>query len=739
MSGFDLRAARAVAALAQRPRHILPATAAGLLATTVLFGSTSAWSACSPMTGPAGVPSNTTVTCSGTTNNQDSPNGYGTGQQSNDVVNVQAGASVTGTSTGLALGDNNTVNLGAGSSASGADTGVFLSQGTHVVNNIGGTISASGNVSLAQGLGTNFGATRTVTNTGTISGTTTNPNGSAFGINAGDVNVTNSGTISASIPNLASESIGIQGNNVTVANNGGTISASGTSQVVTIGVFALGDLTVTANTGTIAGTDAALASFGNLNVTNNAQGIIQAGGGAIDAFGPTTIANAGTITGRFGVIIDSSVTVPTVITNSGTITGTGGKAVVFSSASAGNMLTLGPGFAINGTVAGGSNNILQLGGTGSDTFNVSEIGPKYQGFVTFNKIDSSTWDLIGIGNQPWTVLGGTLLVDGTVGAVTVQNGGIAGGNGTVAGLAVNAGGTAAPGGTLAGSTIGTLNVAGNASFAANSTYQVEVNPAGQSDKILATGTTTLSGGTVQVLAAPGSYAPTTKYTILTSNSGVNGTFADATINSTLLTPMLSYDADDVFLTLTRNGFSFGSVATTPNQAAVAGALDQGPQNAALVNALLVQNDATLRRAFDLLSGEVFATLDERLASQSFLLREIILDRPRQAGYAGALGPLGALSFGGPDLVASADEPALGFASASANKAIPVKAAPAAPAASRDLTYWARIRRLGPRRQRWQRSGRARPHRRLRQRLRCPLWRRPARHCRRLQPLGIERR
>ena len=56
---------------------------------------------------------------------------------------------------------------------------------------------------------------------------------------------------------------------------------------------------------------------------------------------------------------------------------------------------------------------------------------------------------------------------------------------------------------------------------------------------MATGTTTLSGGTVQVLAAPGTYAPSTKYTILTSNSGVNGTFASATSNTTLLTPSLS--------------------------------------------------------------------------------------------------------------------------------------------------------------------------------------------------------
>ena len=162
------------------------------------------------------------MTCSGTVLNQDNPNGYGTGQQDNDVVNVQAGASVTGSSAGLDLGAGNTVNFAAGSSASGTAAGLVLGTGTHAVNNDnGGTISAVGNVSIANGISALFGSTATVNNTGLISGTTTNAGGSAFGINAGDVNVTNSGTISATIPNGAFESVGIQGNNVSVANNGG--------------------------------------------------------------------------------------------------------------------------------------------------------------------------------------------------------------------------------------------------------------------------------------------------------------------------------------------------------------------------------------------------------------------------------------------------------------------------------------------------------------------------------------
>ena len=62
-------------------------------------------------------------------------------------------------------------------------------------------------------------------------------------------------------------------------------------------------------------------------------------------------------------------------------------------------------------------------------------------------------------------------------------------------------------GTLApGNSIGTLNVNGTYTQAAGSTYQVEVNAAGQADRINVTGNATINGGTVQVLAQPGTTA-----------------------------------------------------------------------------------------------------------------------------------------------------------------------------------------------------------------------------------------
>ncbi|NIX77500.1 autotransporter outer membrane beta-barrel domain-containing protein [Microvirga sp. c23x22] len=125
-------------------------------------------------------------------------------------------------------------------------------------------------------------------------------------------------------------------------------------------------------------------------------------------------------------------------------------------------------------------------------------------------------------------------------------GGSLGGTGVLGGIVAQSGGAVAP-----GNSIGTLNVAGNVSFGAGSVYQVEVNATGQSDRIAATGTATLTGGTVQVLAETGTYRPSTTYTILTAAGGVSGTLTGVSSNFAFLTPSLGYDPTAVSLTLSR--------------------------------------------------------------------------------------------------------------------------------------------------------------------------------------------
>ena len=61
---------------------------------------------------------------------------------------------------------------------------------------------------------------------------------------------------------------------------------------------------------------------------------------------------------------------------------------------------------------------------------------------------------------------------------------------------------------------------------------------------------------MQVLAQSGNYARQTRYTILTASGGVDGEFENVTSNLAFLTPLLSYDPNNVFLTLIHNDITF---------------------------------------------------------------------------------------------------------------------------------------------------------------------------------------
>ncbi len=234
-----------------------------------------------------------------------------------------------------------------------------------------------------------------------------------------------------------------------------------------------------------------------------------------------------------------------------------------------------------------------------------------------------------------TVSGGKLVVNGSIVGTVTLNGGSLGGSGSIGTVSVGSGGTIAP-----GNSIGTLTVTGNISFAAGSTYQVEVNAAGQSDRIVVSGTATLSGGTVEVLAENGNYAASTSYTILTATGGVTGQFSTVTSNLAFLTPSLSYGGSSVTLTMTRNDTSFGPgdggatstsqnyVAATRNQGFVAIAAEALGVGNPVYDALLSGTAAEARAGFELLSGEAHAQAVSVRIGESALVREAILSRLR---------------------------------------------------------------------------------------------------------------
>jgi len=165
-----------------------------------------------------------------------------------------------------------------------------------------------------------------------------------------------------------------------------------------------------------------------------------------------------------------------------------------------------------------------------------------------------------------------------------------------------------------GNSIGLLTVNGSYTQVAGSFYQVEANAAGQADRINVGGAAAIQGGTVQVQAAAGSYANSTTYTILRATGGVSGTYSGVSSNFAFLTPSLSYDANDVFLTLalpSQNAFTPTFLALTPNQKAVGTALNQSFANASgdfatVIGALAGLSTAQGPVALDTISGQPYA-------------------------------------------------------------------------------------------------------------------------------------
>lgn len=265
-----------------------------------------------------------------------------------------------------------------------------------------------------------------------------------------------------------------------------------------------------------------------------------------------------------------------------------------------------------------------------------------------------------------TIAQGLLSLNGSLGgAVDVLAGGTLGGNGSMGSLTIDAGATVSP-----GNSIGTLRINGDVSFAAGSTYKVELAGNGTSDLIAATGEAFVNGGTVELTAIDPqtSYQTARAYTILTAEGGVSGAFDAAVSNSPFLVVRVEDLLNSVELTIAvKSPTGFASAGSTPNQFATAAALDmlaQSGPSLALYNALLfLPSVSQAQRAFDQLSGEVHASAQSVFMEQSSLIRGALVDRLRatQNGVGASDGTVvnivetstGALAYSAPSRVQAA--------------------------------------------------------------------------------------
>jgi outer membrane autotransporter protein len=427
---------------------------------------------------------------------------------------------------GLTLGGGNLTLGGAGTFTGGtavngglltiATTGSLLGgvtvNGGGLVNN--GTIASSGALAVNGGSFVNNG---TIGNSGTLA-----VNGGSFVNNSTLASI---GTLAVNAGNFSN--IGTLASSGTLAVNGGSFVNNGT--LASSGTVAVNGGTLT-NAGALGGNglfnvNAGGGFINNGTIGGNGQFTINAGGGFINnnMIGDNSLLTVG-VGGSF--VNNGTVDTPTQWQlNSGNFTNNG----AFNSGFANTGLATNTG-TLTGAVINGSAG--QFTNSGTITGSLSNMGLFAQnGTLTGN----------------------------------VNNMGVLSGTGTIVGNLTNSG-VVAP-----GNSIGTLTVAGNYSQSGG-VYQPEVNATRQSDRLNVTGTATIgAGSSLLVVPQTGIYAARTNYTLLNATGGVSGAYASVASALPFLQPSLSYDANNVYLSLQIGGFARG--ALTPNQAAVGAVLD----------------------------------------------------------------------------------------------------------------------------------------------------------------------
>ena len=579
------------------------------------------------------------------------PQGLAIGQSStsNGTLTIADGGVVNVNSTGGsvvvggAAGSHGTLNIGAAAASPAAAAGtlnatnvVFATgatgtinfnhtsnsyifapgiQGTGpgTVNFLSGTTILTGNNTYAGATNISAGATAQFGNRGT--------DGGSNGLISGSV--TNNGAMIVNLAALSTTYGGVISGNGTFEQAGtGTLALSANNTFsgltkVSSGTLQIGNNTTTGSVGGNIENNSHLSFYRSNSFTFSN---LISGTGDVDkrGAGTMTLASAQTYTGG------TSVSQGTLRLGGNDRLATTGNLFIFSGATfdlAGFSQTVGA-FSGPGTAAIG---------TGSLTFG-NNLDRTFQGTITgsgsFIKQGTGSFTMTG-NNSAYTgttiVNNGLLTVNGNLSnsATTVNTSGTLGGTGTVGQTTVN--GTIAP-----GNSIGTLNVNGPYVQNAGSFYNVEVNAAGQSDLINVNGTATINGGTVRVIAGVGSYNPTTVYTILTSSGARTGSYDSATSNFAFLDPSLSYDANNVYLTLVRNSVDFGSVGVTPNQISAGNGLAVLGMGNPVVNAALMLTPDQARAAFDSVSGEFHPSLHSLMLNDSAFVRDAILERQRQS-------------------------------------------------------------------------------------------------------------
>ena len=197
------------------------------------------------------------------------------------------------------------------------------------------------------------------------------------------------------------------------------------------------------------------------------------------------------------------------------------------------------------------------------------------------------------------------------------------GFGQVGNTVVNNGGLIEPG--FDDVELGTLKINGDLNFGAGGTYySVFQSGTDQSDLIDVSGAATLTGGILHHSGLDENYQQGAVYTVLKAAT-LNGQFSSVYVDYDFLDAEVKYDNNEVTIGLKRNSSKFSDFALTPNQKAVARALEQMNVDGRLDEYIETVPKGSAPAAFDSLSGEVHASVKGSLLGWGHHVAQTSLD------------------------------------------------------------------------------------------------------------------
>ena len=532
-------------------------------------------------------------------------------------------------------------------------TGTLIIENGGTVNNTFAAISQFGRLAGSSGSATVTGAGSTWTSSGNlvVGGTNDGSYSATNGLGDGTLSINNGGAVSNVNGYIGSDAdaigtVSVSGSGSTWTNSGtltigrngdGTLNISNGGAVNNANGF-IGDSPTSTGAVTVNGATSTWTNSGTLFVGYNSTGTLEIlNGGRIDSSygfigdystgsGTVTVDGTGsTWSSTSGFTIGNYGSGDLTIRNSGTVTNNGNAYVGFTDPEAIGTVN------INGSSSSWSNSgDLTIGYNGSGTLNITSGGTVsnadgYVGMMT-NSLGNvtvtgagSTWSNSGdlsigtAGNGELNISSGgeVLALSATIGTTGLLSGDglmtLSSGSGTLTNF-----GTIAP-----GNSIGTLTVDGDVIFENGSTFEVEIDNSGNSDKLDVTGDVTInSGSTIAINSNGETITDGKEYTLIEAGGSITGEFtildtALVTWDAAVENYEMSYDTTTATLVIgtpSVNPFDTPTLLITENQLACGGAVEQIANDGGTLGGITaalqgIVGDDEFRYAYDQLSGQ----------------------------------------------------------------------------------------------------------------------------------------